>query len=93
MLEPQAIAETLASNSALMSNGASRARAMGRLTRIPTSALDTVLTLMAQRAKIAGPYGTDGPAETKSPFLHDRVVGTVTRPDGHLPDVTASSRL
>jgi 2-dehydropantoate 2-reductase len=32
------------------------------LTRIPTPALDTVLALVAQRAKIAGLYGDDRPA-------------------------------
>jgi 2-dehydropantoate 2-reductase len=41
---------------------------MGRLTKIPTPALDTVLALVAQRAKIAGLYdGTVQPAETKAP--------------------------
>jgi 2-dehydropantoate 2-reductase len=39
---------------------------MGRLTQIPTPALDAVLALVAQRAKIAGLYGTDRPAEVKS---------------------------
>lgn len=33
---------------------------MGRLTEIPTPALDTVLALVAQRAKIAGLYGSRG---------------------------------
>ena len=42
---------------------------MGRLTQIPTPALDTVLALVAQRAKIAGLYGTDRPAEAKSLVL------------------------
>jgi 2-dehydropantoate 2-reductase len=38
---------------------------MGRLTRTPTPALDTVLALVAQRAKIAGLYdGNIHPAET-----------------------------
>jgi 2-dehydropantoate 2-reductase len=41
---------------------------MGRLTKIPTPALDTVLALVAQRAKIAGLYdGTVQAAETKAP--------------------------
>jgi 2-dehydropantoate 2-reductase len=41
---------------------------MGRLTGIPTPALDAVLALVAQRAKIAGLYdGTVRPAETKAP--------------------------
>jgi 2-dehydropantoate 2-reductase len=41
---------------------------MGRLTGIPTPALDTVLALVAQRARIAGLYdGTVLPAETKAP--------------------------
>ena len=40
---------------------------MGRLTRIPTPALDAVLALVAQRAKLAGLYGTDRPAEAKAP--------------------------
>jgi 2-dehydropantoate 2-reductase len=34
---------------------------MGRLTQIPTPALDAVLALVAQRAKIAGLYGDDRP--------------------------------
>jgi 2-dehydropantoate 2-reductase len=41
---------------------------MGRLTEIPTPALDTVLALVAQRAKIAGLYeGIVRPTETKVP--------------------------
>jgi 2-dehydropantoate 2-reductase len=40
---------------------------MGRLTQIPTPALDAVLALVAQRAKIAGLYdGIVRPAETKA---------------------------
>lgn len=40
---------------------------MGRLTGIPTPALDAVLALVAQRARIAGLYeGNVRPAETKS---------------------------
>src|SRR6267154_4711298 len=40
---------------------------MGRLTRTPTPALDTVLALVAQRARLAGLYdGTVAPAETKA---------------------------
>ena len=43
---------------------------MGRLTGIPTPALDTVLALVAQRARIAGLYdGTVKPAETRAPAL------------------------
>jgi 2-dehydropantoate 2-reductase len=43
---------------------------MGRLTGIPTPALDTVLALVAQRAKIAGLYGAIVvPAETKPPVF------------------------
>jgi 2-dehydropantoate 2-reductase len=42
---------------------------MGRLTRIATPALDTVLALVAQRAKIAGLYGIDGPVKAKSPLF------------------------
>jgi len=42
---------------------------MGRLTQIPTPALDTVLALVAQRAKIAGLYGMDRPVEVKSPVF------------------------
>src|ERR1700738_1315511 len=42
---------------------------MGRLTQIPTPALDTVLALVAQRAKIAGLYGMDRPLEAKSPVF------------------------
>ena len=41
---------------------------MGRMTRIPTPALDAVLALVAQRANIAGLYG-DRPVETKSPVF------------------------
>src|SRR3982075_3447436 len=41
---------------------------MGLLTRIPTPALDTVLALVSQRAKIAGLYD-QRPAETKSPVF------------------------
>jgi 2-dehydropantoate 2-reductase len=41
---------------------------MGRLTNIPTPALDAVLALVAQRGKIAGLYdGIIRPAETKAP--------------------------
>ena len=41
---------------------------MGRLTNIPTPALDTVLALVGQRGKIAGLYdGNVRPAETKAP--------------------------
>jgi 2-dehydropantoate 2-reductase len=41
---------------------------MGRLTKIPTPALDTVLALVAQRGTIAGLYdGNVRPAETKAP--------------------------
>ena len=41
---------------------------MGRLTKIPTPALDAVLALVAQRARIAGLYdGTVRPAETRAP--------------------------
>jgi 2-dehydropantoate 2-reductase len=41
---------------------------MGRLTKIPTPALDGVLALVAQRAKLAGLYdGATLPAETKAP--------------------------
>jgi 2-dehydropantoate 2-reductase len=41
---------------------------MGRLTGIPTPALDTVLALVAQRGTIAGLYdGNVRPAETKAP--------------------------
>jgi 2-dehydropantoate 2-reductase len=39
---------------------------MGRLTRIPTPALDAVLALVAQRANIAGLYGMDPPVKAKS---------------------------
>jgi len=41
---------------------------MGRLTETPTPALDTVLALVAQRAKIAGLYdGIVRPTETNAP--------------------------
>jgi 2-dehydropantoate 2-reductase len=40
---------------------------MGRLTEIPTPALDAVLALVAQRAKIAGLYETARTVEAKSP--------------------------
>jgi 2-dehydropantoate 2-reductase len=42
---------------------------MGRLTQIPTPALDTVLALVAQRAKIAGLYGNDRPTAAKAPVF------------------------
>jgi 2-dehydropantoate 2-reductase len=43
---------------------------MGRLTGIPTPALDTVLALVAQRAKIAGLYEKIvRSAETKVPVF------------------------
>jgi 2-dehydropantoate 2-reductase len=43
---------------------------MGRLTQIPTPALDAVLALVAQRAKIAGLYGDDRrPVEAKTPVF------------------------
>ena len=55
---------------------------MGRLTKIPTPALDAVLALVAQRAKIAGLYdGTVRPAETKAPPLHDGVAHDGSRHD------------
>src|SRR6202051_5227695 len=38
---------------------------MGRLTQIPTPALDTVLALVAHRAKIAGLYSVPPPLEAK----------------------------
>jgi 2-dehydropantoate 2-reductase len=38
---------------------------MGRLTQIPTPALDAVLALVAQRAKIAGLYSDPRPVEAK----------------------------
>jgi 2-dehydropantoate 2-reductase len=41
---------------------------MGRMTRIPTPALDAVLALVAQRANIAGLYG-DRPVQAKSPVF------------------------
>jgi 2-dehydropantoate 2-reductase len=42
---------------------------MGRLTQIPTPALDAVLALVAQRAKVAGLYGIDPPVKAKSPVF------------------------
>jgi len=43
---------------------------MGRLTQIPTPALDAVLALVAQRAKIAGLYdGTVSPVDAKAPVF------------------------
>jgi 2-dehydropantoate 2-reductase len=43
---------------------------MGRLTRIPTPALDAVLALVAQRAKIAGLHeGNVRPAKEKIPVF------------------------
>jgi 2-dehydropantoate 2-reductase len=42
---------------------------MGRLTGIPTPALDSVLALVAQRARIAGLYADDRPIEVKSPVF------------------------
>jgi ketopantoate reductase len=43
---------------------------IGRLTGIPTPALDMVLALVAQRGKIAGLYeGNVRPAETKTPVF------------------------
>jgi 2-dehydropantoate 2-reductase len=42
---------------------------MGRLTQIPTPALDAVLALVAQRAKIAGLYGMGPPVKAKSPVF------------------------
>src|ERR1700761_4668321 len=40
---------------------------MGQLTGIPTPALDTVLALVAQRAKLAGLYESDRPLAAKAP--------------------------
>jgi 2-dehydropantoate 2-reductase len=40
---------------------------MGRLTGIPTPALDAVLALVAQRAKLAGLYETERPLAAKAP--------------------------
>ena len=42
---------------------------MGRLTQIPTPALDAMLALVAQRAKVAGLYGIDPPVKAKSPVF------------------------
>ena len=42
---------------------------MGRLTEIPTPALDAVLALVAQRAGIAGLYTVDRPPEVKNPIF------------------------
>jgi 2-dehydropantoate 2-reductase len=42
---------------------------LGRLTQIPTPALDAVLALVAQRAKNAGMYGIDPPVKAKSPVF------------------------
>jgi 2-dehydropantoate 2-reductase len=38
-------------------------------TQIPTPALDAVLALVAQRAKIAGLYGMGPPVKAKSPVF------------------------
>jgi hypothetical protein len=57
----RAQAQTLASSHA--------ARILARLTQIPTPALDAVLALVAQRAKIAGLYGIDPPVKAKSPVF------------------------
>jgi 2-dehydropantoate 2-reductase len=47
---------------------------MGRLTGMPTPALDAVLALTAQRATIAGLYqGMSAPRNQKPPLLHDGV--------------------
>ena len=47
---------------------------MGRLTKIPTPALDAVLALVAQRAEIAGLYDGGPPrGNSKPPPLHERV--------------------
>jgi ketopantoate reductase len=52
---------------AMRAHGLTVVQEMGRLTRVPTPALDTVLALVAQRAKIAGLYdGIVRPAETKA---------------------------
>jgi 2-dehydropantoate 2-reductase len=40
---------------------------MGRLTQTPTPALDTVLALIVQRAKMAGTISIDRPVEAPSP--------------------------
>jgi 2-dehydropantoate 2-reductase len=40
---------------------------MGRLTQTPTPALDAVLALVMQRAKIAGLACTTNPVEAKAP--------------------------
>ena len=42
---------------------------MGRLAQVPTPALDTVLALVAQRAKIAGLYSDPQPVAVKSPVF------------------------
>jgi 2-dehydropantoate 2-reductase len=42
---------------------------MGRLAQVPTPALDTVLALVAQRAKIAGLYATEPPVAAKAPVF------------------------
>ena len=59
---------------------------MGRLAKIPTPALDAVLALVAQRAKIAGLYdGMRPPAEPQARPLHVRV----TRENGFASATTA----
>jgi 2-dehydropantoate 2-reductase len=40
---------------------------VGQLTGIPTPALDTVLALVSQRAKLAGLYESDRPLAAKAP--------------------------
>jgi 2-dehydropantoate 2-reductase len=40
---------------------------MGRLTQTPTPALDAVLALVVQRAKMAGLRGVEQPVEAPSP--------------------------
>jgi 2-dehydropantoate 2-reductase len=42
---------------------------LGRLTQIPTPALDAALALVAQRGKVAGMHGIDPPVEAKTPVF------------------------
>ena len=63
---------------------------MGRLTSIPTPALDTVLALVAQRAKLAGLYENDRSVAEKPRLLHECIVRAAPPLGGLLPALTPS---
>src|ERR1700730_5337061 len=65
---------------------------MGRLTQIPTPALDTYWRWSHSALKSRGCMGSTTAQSRQNPrFLHDRIVMIAPRSGGHLPGRTASS--